>query len=351
MDYRTPALTPALSLGERGNGIQPHHKWTRSFRQTLTDFLPLPEGEGRGEGGRPNTQTANLSDRRSNLLWPVTLTALLVTTTLSAADAPPDKSSYHFFKPVPRELMREMSTDRPDKTESAYSVDAGHFQVEADLVSYSYDRHNTARDHTVSESLAIAPFNFKVGLCNNSDLQFVVPTYNIVRTRDRRTRARETENGFGDFIVRNKINLWGNDGGTTAFALMPYVKFPTASKNLGNDAYEGGLIAPLAVALPAGWGLGLMTQLDINEDADGSGHHPEFVNTVTFSHDIVGDLGGYVEFFSSVSTDDDADWVGTVDLGLTYGLTKDIQLDAGINIGVTRSADDWNPFVGISWRF
>jgi len=40
-----------------------------------------------------------------------------------------------------------------------------------------------------------------------------------------------------------------------------------------------------------------------------------------------------------------------VDFGLTYALTKNIQLDAGINIGITRAADDWNPFVGVSWRF
>jgi hypothetical protein len=223
--------------------------------------------------------------------------------------------------------------------------------LEMDLVNYGYDRHNVARDHTVGESLAIAPFNFKVGLCNNSDLQFVVPTYSIAKVRNRQTRGRETENGFGDFILRSKVNLWGNDGGNTAFALMPYLKFPTASGNLGNDAYEGGLIAPIAVALPAGWGMGLMTQVDIIEDADGSGYHSEFVNSITFAHNIAGELGGYMEFFSSVSTDDDADWVGTVDFGLTYGLTEDIQLDAGINIGVTRSAEDFNPFVGLSWRF
>jgi hypothetical protein len=268
-----------------------------------------------------------------------------------AAEAVADKPSYHLFKPVPREMMRELSTDRPDKTESAYSVDAGHFQVESDIVNYSYDAHNPSRDHTINESLAIAPFNFKVGLRNNWDVQFVVPTYNATRVRERRTGFRDTERGFGDFILRSKVNLWGNDGGDTAFALMPYVKFPTATRSLGNCAYEGGLIAPLAVALPAGWGMGLMTQVDINEDGDGSGYHPEFVNSITFSHDIVGDLGGYVEFFSSVSTDKDACWIGTIDLGLTYGLTEDIQLDAGINIGVTRAADDFNPFLGISWRF
>lgn len=270
---------------------------------------------------------------------------------LPAAEAPADKSAYHLFKPVPRELMREMSTDRPDKTESAYTVDAGHLQVEADLLSYAYDAHNVARDHTIAESLAVAPINFKVGVRHNWDVQLIVPTYNFARVRNRRTHERSTERGFGDFVLRTKVNLWGNDAGETAFALMPYVKFPTAHRGLGNDAYEGGLIAPLAVALPAGWGMGVMTQVDIIEDGDGSGRHPEFVNTITFGHDILGNLAGYVEFFSSVSTEKDSDWVGTVDVGLTYGLTEDIQLDAGINMGVTRSADDWNPFVGISWRF
>jgi hypothetical protein len=43
--------------------------------------------------------------------------------------------------------------------------------------------------------------------------------------------------------------------------------------------------------------------------------------------------------------------IGTVDAGFTYALTEDIQLDAGVNIGVTRAADDWNPFLGLSWRF
>ena len=94
------------------------------------------------------------------------------------APRPADKSSYTLFHPVPHELMREMTTDRPDKTESPYTVDAGHVQVEADVVNYSYDRRNSAHDNTRVDALALAPFNFKVGLCPSADFQIVVPTYN-----------------------------------------------------------------------------------------------------------------------------------------------------------------------------
>ncbi len=264
-----------------------------------------------------------------------------------AAEPQADKSQYTIWNPTPRELMREMSTDRPDKTESAYTVDAGHFQIEADVLSYAKDRHNDSNERVEGWSFFNA--NLKVGLCNNSDLQVVVPTYSTVRTRS--AGATERNSGFGDLVTRLKINFWGNDGGTTAFAAMPYVKFPTAQDDLGNGAFEGGIIFPLAVALPHEWGMGVMTQFDFAEDGDGSGYHPEFINTITLSHDIVGNLAGYVEFFSLMSTDRDSDWIGTFDLGLTYALTEDIQLDTGVNIGVTRSADDVNPFLGISWRF
>jgi len=278
------------------------------------------------------------------------LSLILVSSAACAADAPPDKTQYNLFNPTPPQWLREMSTDRPDKTESPYTVDAGHFQIEMDLVNYSYDKHNPARDGTIVRTWGIAPVNLKVGLLNSLDVQFVLQPHTYVHTSDPAAGVSK-QRGFGDFVTRVKWNLWGNDGGNTAFALMPYLKLPTNQDQLGNRSVEGGLIAPLGVELPAGWGMGVMTQLDVVHDTTSSGYHPEFVNSITFSHDIVGDLAGYVEFFSSVSTERGSSWVGTVDLGLTYALTKNIQLDAGINLGVTRAADDWNPFVGISWRF
>ena len=294
--------------------------------------------------------------KQNGALLAGTITALLFGASTDAAQKPgetpqPDKSRYHLFNPTPPQLMREMSTDRPDKTESAYTLDAGHFQIEMDVLTYAYDRDNGLPNDTRVESLSIAPMNLKVGLCNYADLQLIIETYNSVRTHVRDAGTVEDNRGFGDITPRLKINLWGNDGGSTALAVMPFVKLPTNQDHVGNNSVEGGVIFPLAVALPYGWGTGLMTQVDFNRDEAGQGHHAEFINSITFSHDIVGNLAGYAEFFSSVSAESGSDWVGTVDLGLTYGLTKDIQLDAGLNVGVTRSADDINPFLGISFRF
>ena len=89
----------------------------------------------------------------------------------AAEGEPVDKSQYHLFNPTPAALMREMSTDRPDKTESAYPVDAGHFQIESDLVSYSYDHDTEDGANTRVDAWAVAAINFKVGLLNNVDLR------------------------------------------------------------------------------------------------------------------------------------------------------------------------------------
>ncbi len=257
----------------------------------------------------------------------------------------PDKSGYTLFHPTPANLLREMSTDRPDRTESPYTVDAGHVQLEMDFANFTADRDGGAR----TRGWNVAPFNFKIGLLNNVDLQILFDSY--LHERVREDGATRTRSGVGDLAFRMKINLWGNDGGKTAFAIMPFVSLPTNSAQLGGDSVQGGVIVPLAVELPGGWGMGLMAEVDFLRNEGRGGYHTEFVNTLTFSHDIVGKLGGYVEFFSAVSTEGGARWVATFDLGLTYNLTENIQFDAGCNFGVTRAAEDVNPFIGVSVRF
>lgn len=258
-----------------------------------------------------------------------------------------DKSQFHLFHPTPNALMREMATDRPDKTESAYTVDAGHFQVEMDLLAYTYDRSS----HEKVEGLAVAASNLKVGVLNNLDLQIIVETYNVQRTKDRATGESSRLSGFGDLTLRSKINLWGNDGGPSALSVMPFVKLPTAGDKLGNGAVEGGVIFPFAMELPADWGLGAQLEVDHLRNSSGSGYHQEFSNTVAVSHDLGEKLGFYVELFNSVSNERHSAWIATFDFGFTYAVTRDIQLDAGMNIGLTDAADDFNPFIGLSMRY
>jgi hypothetical protein len=247
------------------------------------------------------------------------------------------QGSYTLFNPTPRDQMRDMSTDRPDTTESAYTVDAGHFQVETTLFGFAKD--GGVESYTFGES------NFKLGLTDHTDLQLVVPFYERQRGGD------DDDDGFGDLTVRWKWNLWGNDGGETAFALMPFVKAPTASHDLGNDKVEGGLIVPLCVNLGENVGLGLMAEFDIVHD-DGSGdYRMDFLHSVTCGFGLTERLGAYVEFVSVATTREDGSWEGYSNAGLTYAVTDDFVLDTGVVVGVNDDAQDFATFVGFSYRY
>ena len=262
-----------------------------------------------------------------------------------------DKSRYNLFHPTPPDQMREFSPDRPDKTESPYTVDAGHWQIEMDFLAYNRDHDTAGGANVLRQEYAVVPVNLKVGLLNQVDLQLLLAPFVHAGTQDRVTGGVSEQNGFGGVVLRTKVNVWGDDAGRTALAVMPFVQFPTGSDNLGSDTFAGGLIVPLAVGLPAGWKMGVMTEFDFNENANAQGRHTEFINSVTFGHDLYGQLAGYVEFFSRVSDETGADWVGTVDVGLTYALNADAQLDMGVNLGVTEAADDLNLFFGLTLRF
>ena len=93
-----------------------------------------------------------------------------------------------------------------------------------------------------------------------------------------------------------------------------------------------------------------MTEADFVSDGAG-GYDAGFVNSITLSHDIAGKLGGYLEFFSVASTASDSPWQGQADVGFTYALSGDVQLDFGCNFGVTESAPDFHPFLGLSFRY
>ena|SRR5215510_2955361 len=47
------------------------------------------------------------------------------------------------------------------------------------------------------------------------------------------TNSFSQVSGVGDLFLRTKINLWGDDGGKSAFALIPYVKAPIAPLGIG----------------------------------------------------------------------------------------------------------------------
>jgi hypothetical protein len=273
----------------------------------------------------------------------------------AAADAPaappaPDKSGYTLFNPTPDSQLRSFAPDRPPKADSAYTVDAGHFQYETDLLNYSQTNFGGV---TTRLYQALDPV-WKLGLTNWVDFELQFNGYQNLTATDNATGAAvEKGAGLGDVFVKSKINLFGNDGGSAALAIIPYVKIPSDAPTISNGVVEGGLIAPFQLQLPHDFGLTLMSEVDALKDANDSGRHANFVDLVNLNHAVPGikNLSAAIEFFSSVGTDPNTPPIYTFDTALIYLLTSNVQLDAGVDFGLNRAAPAVQVFVGLSQRF
>lgn len=82
-----------------------------------------------------------------------------------------------------------------------------------------------------------------------------------------------------------------------------------------------------------------------------SGRHAEWLGSASLSYAWSDNLGTYYEAAARVGTDDLRGEPVVLGTGLTYKLSENLQLDAGVNFGVTRAADRINPFVGVSARY
>lgn len=229
-----------------------------------------------------------------------------------------------------------MSTDRPDTTESPVTVDAGHFQLETDLVVLIFDRNGP----TETSGYEVLPTNVKLGVLNWMDLQLVVEPYHRVASRAEGVRV--VDHGYGATTLRLKMNLWGNDGGATAFGLMPFVSYV-------DDGVDAGLIAPLGFSLPHGFDAAVMLEGDLIRRDDGE-RGLDGLASATVSHDLIEPLAGFIEVVGVLPTYDSALSTLALNFGLTFGVDDDVQLDAGTRLGAAGPIADLELFLGASAR-
>jgi hypothetical protein len=262
------------------------------------------------------------------------------------SQARPDKSGYNLFNPTPADLMRPLSADRPDRTESPYTVDAGHFQGEWSIIDFTY---SGASSGTSTDTIKALPSNLKLGVLNNVDVQFVFDPY--IHKTEKTGNTTVTEQGFGDMQVRTKINLWGNDGGKTAFALMPFIQLPTGTGGVGSNYIEGGLIIPFAVELSDTLTLGTMLELDAVRNETNTGYGMAIVHSVVLGMKVTEKLGTYLEYAGDYGVKTELNYQATIGFGGTYALTDNLQLDIGTALGLTDATDKVKVFAGFTWRY
>lgn len=246
--------------------------------------------------------------------------------------------------------LRDLTTDRPDTTESPFTVDAGHIQFESTLFGHARSRPDA--DGIVTDSYEFGTTNLRVGVTDRFEVNVVWQPYGIVDRLD----GGPSDRGIGSVDLRAKLNLWGNDGparpGDTALALLPFVTLPTDRNNgIGARYVEFGMIVPLAIDLGDGLGLGVNGAVNFTRDGDDRTYDASVLTSASLAYGWTETLGSYAEVVWEFSRGDPLGDIVSLNTGLTFALDENWQLDLGVNAGATRAADRISSFLGISARF
>ena len=262
------------------------------------------------------------------LAFGISAAAVKAEDTASSASAT-EKSTYTLFQPTPSSEMREMNTDRIGQTSSAQSVNAGHFQLEADVANYGFKKSKANNGASVeTRSIRVAPLQIRAGLTETLEMQVALDTY--VNREISVAGASGTTSGMGDLRTGFKGTLASSENGRDfAIAVMPSIKWPTNRGGLGVIRSKAGL--PSRCNRSRYLESGRPTCADYNRNLSSTSRHAELTTALSVGRGINDEIDASAGISSLKSYEKGGQWMASLNAGAGYSFSKDFRMDAGAN--------------------
>lgn len=259
--------------------------------------------------------------------------------------------AYGQAQTVDRSADPDAAVARPIGAEPhPFTVEPGRFQLEIEPLNYRYDRHDPDRAAERVQGFEV-PVLLKLGVWAHTDVQIGFDAFVWEQTDDFAAGESDRSRGFGNIELRVKHNLWGNDRGSSAFAVMPFVALPTHRHGLDSRAVQGGVMLPYAVELTDQVAVEWTPSFAAVRNSDDAAYVFEAGQVLVVNYEFIDAWTVFGEFESVVTTESGEGWAGHLGVGLTWDVHEDLALEGGVNFGVTRPADDLNFFFAIVRRF
>jgi len=232
-----------------------------------------------------------------------------------------------------------ISTDRPDFVESSLTVGAGRAQIETSL---GYER-NEGFHHSPHEWAT--PTLLRVGLGDSWEARLETEGWVSLRGEG------DNQSGMSELALGAKYHIapagpWG-----ASSALLMHVDLPT-----GDPAFQGRGARP-SLRWTAEWevgergSLGVMPGLIWNTDDEGDRYLGELFG-ITYAYAWTGRFRSFAEFAADgLGGDDGSQKQLTLDTGVAWVVTPDVQIDAASYIGLNDNAPDVALTLGLSCRW
>ena len=223
-----------------------------------------------------------------------------------------------------------IQTDRPDLTESAFTVPAGYFQLESGLLRI-YNNSDT--------QLNLHPtLLLKYGLSKTIELRFITDftTYQ--------------NNGTKEFLILPiavgvKIAISEEKGIIPKTAFIGHLKIPTGGESdLASTYFAPSFRFTMQHTLSKKMSLGY----NLGTEWSGITAEPIFIYTITSAIGLSDTWGAYIELFGYAPQFNRAEH--SVDGGFTYLLNNNCLADLSFGLGLTSNAPDYFISAGFSFR-
>ena len=227
--------------------------------------------------------------------------------------------------------MAQMTTDRPDQTESSSTVELGALQIETGVLAmYTEVGPNTVRHLLTPTALA------RYGLFEGIELRLTS------QVESSAVRNRVISEGISDIQLGAKVQILQKPDVNTEVAFLSHLVIPSGTREVSADRI--GTINRFALSHSLNDRLGLGYNIGYNYLDDGNG---DLTFSVSLGIAINDRVGIYFEPYGEWIDMKDANL--NFDAGGTYSLFEFLQLDLSFGTGLNNEMNYVS--AGISWKF
>jgi hypothetical protein len=256
------------------------------------------------------------------------------------AEEKADKERWREIDPY----LDAMITDRPDIAETSYTVGKLRLQLETSFeFIQDSERNMTTRDYTFPTLLRfgiIDPLEFRV----ESNI-YIIET----------NTGQRHQKGFSDVSLGFKGHILdAATGGVPSMALLAAVEVPT-----GADAFSSNVVVPIfkVIAdweLPFHFSFGVNLGFDVPKRDEVGDKFARFLYAVVLTYAVHGTndrLRAFIEVAGASPFKSNKADLRTLDTGLAFLITPNVQVDGFVRVGITPSTPDMAGGVGWAFRF
>jgi hypothetical protein len=232
--------------------------------------------------------------------------------------------------------------DRPGEAETTSIVSQGAFQVEG---GFRFERQ-TGGDDPDTDTTTVPELLLRIGILPIAELRLSAEGF----VHEDRAGASNHSSG-SDLELGAKLRCFDQDGLRPATALLAVLTFPTGGRAVTSDGIDPG------GRLLLNWGLGERFGLDANllvagptQGVNDSRRVLELQPSLSLEASITQRSGVFIEYYSTLKASGEED-EHSIDSGVTYLMSDDVQIDLSAGVGLNRAAPDFFIGAGVAWRF